>query len=128
MTQAKVKDCMERVEGEAKERFKVVEEFEEEMTKLSDKMSKHSLVCTVSRLGRTVDRMEEEEKMVERRLDEVQEKGENILGFLKKKHTQPHCCWRSTRSARLKFITVFVNLLQIFVNLLPDICFLKFVY
>ena len=105
-----------------------MEEFEEEMMKLSDKMSKHSLVCTVSRLGRTVDRMEEEEKMVERRLDEVQEKGENILGFLKKKHTQPHCCWRSTRSARLKFITVFVNLLQIFVNLLPDICFLKFVY
>ena len=29
MTQATVKDCMERVEGEAKERFKVVEEFEE---------------------------------------------------------------------------------------------------
>ena len=80
MTQATVKDCMERVEGEAKERFKVVEEFEDEMMRLSDTMSKHSLVCTVSRLGRTVDRMEEEEKMVERRLDEVQEKGENILG------------------------------------------------
>ena len=29
--QVTVKDCMERVEGEAKERFAVVEEFEEEM-------------------------------------------------------------------------------------------------
>ena len=71
MTQATVKDCMERVEGEAKERFNVVEEFEEEMMKLSDKMSQHSLVCTVSRLKKTVDRIEEEEKMVDRRVEEV---------------------------------------------------------
>ena len=56
MTQATVKDCMERVEGEAKERFHVVEEFEEEMMKLCDKMSQHSLVCTVNRLKKTVIR------------------------------------------------------------------------
>ena len=30
-TQVTVKDCMDRVEGEAKERFAVEEEFEEEM-------------------------------------------------------------------------------------------------
>ena len=72
MTQATVKDCMERVKGEAKERFAFVEEFEEEMMKLSDKMSKHSLVCTVSRLKKTADRMEEDEKVVDRRLADVQ--------------------------------------------------------
>ena len=30
-TQVTVKDCLDRVEGEAKERFAVEEEFEEEM-------------------------------------------------------------------------------------------------
>ena len=50
LTHATVMDCMERVEGEAKERFGVVEEFEEEIIKLSDKMSQHSLVCTITRL------------------------------------------------------------------------------
>ena len=44
ITQATVIDCMERVQGEVKERLAFVEEFEEEMMKLSDKMSKHSLV------------------------------------------------------------------------------------
>ena len=44
ITQATVKDCMERVQGDVKERLAFVEEFEEEMMKLSDKMSKHSLV------------------------------------------------------------------------------------
>ena len=63
---------MERVEGEAKSRFDFVEEFDEEIMKLSDKMSRHSLVCTVTRMKRTVDRVEEEEKMVDRRLEEVQ--------------------------------------------------------
>ena len=86
MTQATVKDCMERVQGEAKERFAFVEEFEEEMMKLSDKMSRHSLVCTVSRLKKTADRMEEDEKVVDRRLADVQgrggimEEGDNAVG------------------------------------------------
>ena len=67
MTQATVKDCMERVEaeGEAEERFNFVEEFEEEMMKLSDKMYQYSLVCTVNRLKKTVNRMEVEEQMVD---------------------------------------------------------------
>ena len=58
MTQATVKDCMERVKGEAKERFAVVEE---EMIELIDKMPQHSLFCTVTRLKKTVDRIEEKE-------------------------------------------------------------------
>ena len=49
---------MERVEGKTKERFTFVEEFEEEM-------SQHSSVCIVTRLKKTVDRVEEEEKMME---------------------------------------------------------------
>ena len=43
-------------------------------------MSHHSLACTVTRLKKTVDRMEEGEKMVDRKLEEVQRKGENMLG------------------------------------------------
>ena len=68
------------MKGEAKERFNFVEEFEEEMMKLSDKMSQHSLVCTVTRLKKTVDRVEEEDKRVDRRLEEVQGQGENMMG------------------------------------------------
>ena len=71
VTLATVKDCLERVQGEAKERFAFVEEFEEEMMKLSDKMSEHSLVCTVPRLKMTVDRMYEEGKVADRRLEDV---------------------------------------------------------
>jgi hypothetical protein len=41
-------------------------------------MSQHSLVGTVKRLAKTVDMMEEE-KMVNRRLEEVQGKGENMM-------------------------------------------------
>ena len=68
------------MKGEAKERFDFVEEFEEVM-KLSIKMSQqHYLVCTVTRLKKTVDRMEEEQKMVDRRLEEVQGQGENMMG------------------------------------------------
>ena len=48
-----------------------MEEFEEEMMKLSDKMSKHSLVCTFSRLKKTADMMEEDKKVVDRRLADV---------------------------------------------------------
>ena len=44
MTQATVKDCMERVEGEAKERFHVVEEFEEEMMKLCPESKQYSII------------------------------------------------------------------------------------
>ena len=73
ITQATVKDCMERVQGEVKERLAFVEEFEEEMMKLSDKMSKLSLVSL------SPDRMEEEEKVVNRRLEDVQGRGENRL-------------------------------------------------
>ena len=47
-------------------------------------MSQHSLVGTVTRLAMPVDRMEEE-KMVNRRLEEVQGKEENMM-------------WRITRS------------------------------
>ena len=79
VTQATVKECMERVEGEARERFGVVGEFEEEMMKLSEKMSKHSLVCTVTRLRNTLARMEEEEQLVDGRLVEVQGRGENMM-------------------------------------------------
>ena len=68
-----------RVKGEAKVRFDFVEEFEEEIMKFSDKMSQHYLVCTVTRLKKTVDRMEDEEKMVDRRLEEVQGNGENMM-------------------------------------------------
>ena len=73
ITQATVIDCMERVQGEVKERLAFVEEFEEEMMKLSDKMSKLSLVSL------SPDRMEEEEKVVNRRLEDVQGRGENRL-------------------------------------------------
>ena len=38
--------------------------------------TQHSLICTVTRLKKTVDRMEEEEKMMDRRLAEVQRKRE----------------------------------------------------
>ena len=79
MNQATVKDCMERMEGETKQRFAVVEEFKEEMMKLSDKMSHHSLVCTDTRF-KTVYRMEEEEKVMDRRLEQVQRRGENMMG------------------------------------------------
>ena len=79
MNQATVKDCMERMEGETKERIAVVEEFKEEMMKLSDKMSHHSLVCTDTRFM-TVFRMEEEEKVMDRRLEQVQRRGENMMG------------------------------------------------
>ena len=34
-----------------------------------DQMSWHSLVCTVTRLKKTVDRVEEEKKMMECRLE-----------------------------------------------------------
>ena len=64
------------MDGEAKERFNF--EFEEEMLKLSDRMSQRSLVCTVNRM--TVNRMEEEEQMVDTRLEEVQGQGRNMLG------------------------------------------------
>jgi hypothetical protein len=67
---------MERVEGEAKSRF----DFYEEIMKLSDKMSWHSLVCTVTRMKKIVDRVEEEEKMVDRRLEEVQRQWKNMMG------------------------------------------------
>ena len=80
MEEARQKKTVWREEGEAKERFNVVEEFEEEMMKLSDKMSQHSLVCTVTRLKKTVDRMEEGEEMVDRRLEEVQGQGKNMMG------------------------------------------------
>ena len=40
-------------------------------------MSQHSLNGSVTRLAKTVDRMEE--KMVNRRLEEVQGKGENMM-------------------------------------------------
>ena len=43
-------------------------------------MSHHSLACTVTRLKKTVDRMEEGEKMVDRKFAEVQRKGENMMG------------------------------------------------
>ena len=43
-------------------------------------MSHHPLVCTVTRLKKTVDRMEEGEKMVNRTLVEVQRKGEIMMG------------------------------------------------
>ena len=42
--------------------------------------AQHSLICTVTRLKKTVDRMEEEEKMMDRRLAEVQRKRENMMG------------------------------------------------
>ena len=42
MSQATVKDCMGRVQDESKERSSAVEEFEDEMMKLCDRMSKHS--------------------------------------------------------------------------------------
>ena len=56
-----------------------MEEFEEEMMKLSDQMSEHSLVCTVSRLKMSVDRVTEEEKVVDRRLEDVQGRGGNMV-------------------------------------------------
>ena len=50
------------------------------MMELIDKMPQHSLFCTVTRLKKTVDRMEEGEKMVDRKFGEVQRKGENMMG------------------------------------------------
>ena len=50
------------------------------MLKLSDRMSQRSLVCTVNRMKKTVNRMEEEEQMVDTRLEEVQGQGRNMLG------------------------------------------------
>ena len=56
LTQANVKDCMERVTGEAKERFGVVGEFEKEMMRLSDNMSKYRVRqrgCSLTHSART---------------------------------------------------------------------------
>ena len=39
LTQATVKDCIEKTQGEFKERFSAVEEFEDEMIQLSDKIN-----------------------------------------------------------------------------------------
>ena len=78
LTQATVKDCMEKAEGETKERFSAVGEYEDEMMQLSDKMSKHSLVCTVTRLKNTLRKVVEEERMTDRRLEDKKEVGQNI--------------------------------------------------
>jgi len=43
-------------------------------------MSQRSLVCTVNRMKKTKNRMEEEEQMVDTRLEEVQGQGRNMLG------------------------------------------------
>ena len=69
---------MEKAQGETKERFSAVEEFEEKMMQLSDKMSKHSLVCTVTRLNNTLDKIVEEERMVDRRLEDMKEEGKTM--------------------------------------------------
>ena len=78
LTQAIVKDCMENAQGETKERFTNVEKFEDEMMLLSDKMSKHSLVCTVTRLQNSLRKVTEEERMADRRLEDMKEEGQNM--------------------------------------------------
>ena len=58
----------------------MVGEFEKEMMRLSDNMSKHSPVCTVTRMRITTASMEEEEKIMNRRLMEARDQERNILG------------------------------------------------
>ena len=41
-------------------------------------MSKHSLVCTVTRLKNTLGKVMEEEKMVDRRLEDMREDDKNM--------------------------------------------------
>ena len=62
---------MLKVKGETKNRFASVEVFEDEMMNLSDKMAKHSLVCTVTRLNNTLDRVVEEENVVDKKLEDM---------------------------------------------------------
>ena len=38
------------------------------------------MICIVTKLKKTVNRMEEEENMMDSRLEEVQRKGENMMG------------------------------------------------
>ena len=78
LTQATVKDCMEKAQGETNEIFSAVEEFECEMMQLSDKMAKHSLVCTVIRLKNTLGQVMEEEKVIDRKLEDMKEDGKHI--------------------------------------------------
>merc|ERR1719228_2338917 len=80
MSQAAVQECSASTEDEAKGRFEVVGEFEMEMDRLSDQMSKHSLACTMTRLSNNVAKIENEEKTLDGKLLKLQTSRENMMG------------------------------------------------
>merc|ERR1719309_1379019 len=80
ISQAAVQECSGRTKDEAKGKFEMVGEFEMEMDRLSDQMSKHSLACTMTRLGNNVANIENEEKTLDEKLVKLQTTRENMMG------------------------------------------------